>query len=69
MMREPPVLTNLAFEIEMAGVNMVDKMRIVIVDITCRFRLEVCTRLETARTDAETYRDVFGPVYKSAESK
>jgi hypothetical protein len=54
MVREPPVLTNLALEMEMAGVNMVDKMRMVVVDISCRFRVEVCMRLVVVRADEET---------------
>ena len=54
MVREPPVLTNLALEMEMAGVNMVDKIRMVVVDISCRFRVEVCMRLVVVRADEET---------------
>jgi hypothetical protein len=67
MLREPPVLMNLAFEMEMAGVNMVDKMRMVVVDTSCRFRVEVCTRFVVVRAEDDTYRDAFGPLYICAE--
>jgi hypothetical protein len=68
MVREPPVFTNLAVEMEMAGVYMVDKMRMVVVDISWVFRVDVCMRFRVVRPD-ETYRDACGPSYNCAESK
>ena len=64
---EPPLFRIFALEMEMAGVKMVDKMRMVGVEISCRFRVDVCMRLETCRPE-DTYRELFGPRNICAES-
>ena len=68
MVREPPVFMNLAVEMEMAGVYMVDRIRMVVVDISWVFRVDVCMRFRVVRPD-ETYKDACGPPYICAESK
>jgi hypothetical protein len=45
--REPPVFRMLALEMERAGVKIVDNMRIVLTDVSCVFKLDVCMKFVT----------------------
>ena len=64
---EPPLFRIFELEMEMAGVKMVDKMRMVGVEISCKFRVDVCMRFGTCRAE-DTYRELFGPWNICAES-
>ena len=63
--RDPPLFRMAALEIEIAGVNMVDRIVALSAERACVFSVDVCRVFETIRLD-EIARLLFGPTDISA---